>query len=35
MPDSAIGKRLYEPDDAEDELRARFDRIRRARGREA
>jgi putative ATPase len=35
MPDSAIGKRLYEPDDAEAELRARLDRIGRARGREA
>jgi putative ATPase len=35
MPDSAIGKRLYEPDDAEEELRARLERIRRARGREA
>jgi putative ATPase len=34
MPDSAIGKRLYEPDDSEEELRARLDRIRRARGRE-
>jgi putative ATPase len=33
MPDSAIGKRLYEPDDAEAELRARLERIRRARGR--
>jgi putative ATPase len=35
MPDSAIGKRLYEPDEAEAELRARLDRIRQARGREA
>ena len=34
MPDSAIGKRLYEPDEAEAELRARLERIRRARGRE-
>jgi putative ATPase len=33
MPDSAIGKRLYEPDDAESELRARLEEIRRARGR--
>jgi putative ATPase len=35
MPDPAIGKRLYEPDDAEAELRARLDQIRRSRGREA
>jgi putative ATPase len=35
MPDAAIGKRLYEPDEAEGELRARLDQIRRARGREA
>ena len=35
MPNAAIGKRLYEPDDAEAELRARVDRIRRTRGREA
>jgi putative ATPase len=35
MPDSAIGQRLYEPDDAEAELRARLEQIRRARGREA
>jgi putative ATPase len=34
MPDSAIGKRLYQPDDAETELRARLEQIRRARGRE-
>jgi hypothetical protein len=34
MPDSAIGKRLYEPDDAESELRARLEQIRRTRGRE-
>jgi len=34
MPDSAIGKRLYEPDEAEAELCARLERIRRARGRE-
>ena len=34
MPDSAIGKRLYEPDEAEAELRARLEQIRRARGRE-
>ena len=32
MPNAAIGKRLYEPDDAEAELRARLDRIRRTRG---
>jgi putative ATPase len=35
MPDSAIGKRLYEPDEAEAMLRARLAEIRRARGREA
>jgi putative ATPase len=35
MPDSAIGKRLYEPDEAEAELRARLEEIRRARGRGA
>jgi putative ATPase len=33
MPDSAIGQRFYEPDDAEDSLRARLEAIRRARGR--
>ena len=33
MPDPAIGQRFYEPDDAEDALRARLDEIRRARGR--
>ena len=33
MPDAAIGKRLYEPDDAEAELRARLEDIRRGRGR--
>jgi putative ATPase len=35
MPDSAIGKRLYDPNDAEAELGARLDQIRRQRGREA
>jgi putative ATPase len=35
MPDAAIGKRLYDPDEAEAELRARLQEIRRARGREA
>ncbi len=34
MPDSAIGKRLYEPDEAEAELKAKLEEIRRARGRE-
>jgi putative ATPase len=33
MPDSAIGERFYEPDDAEAALRARLEEIRRARGR--
>jgi putative ATPase len=33
MPDRAIGQRFYEPDDAEAELRARLEEIRRARGR--
>jgi putative ATPase len=33
MPDPAIGKRLYEPDEAEAELRARLEEIRRRRGR--
>jgi hypothetical protein len=33
MPDSAIGQRFYEPDDAETALRKRFEEIRRARGR--
>jgi hypothetical protein len=33
MPESAIGRRLYEPDEAEAELRARLEEIRRARGR--
>ena len=35
MPDAAIGKRLYEPDEAEAALRDRLNEIRRARGREA
>ena len=33
MPDSAIGERFYEPDDAEAALRERLEEIRRARGR--
>jgi putative ATPase len=33
MPDAAIGRRLYEPDEAEAELRARLEEIRRLRGR--
>ncbi len=33
MPETAIGKRLYEPDDAEAALRERLEAIRRARGR--
>jgi putative ATPase len=33
MPDSAIGRRFYEPDEAEALLRDRLDEIRRARGR--
>ena len=33
MPESAIGQRLYAPDEAEAELRARLEEIRRARGR--
>jgi len=33
MPDSVIGERFYEPDDAEAVLRARLEEIRRARGR--
>ncbi len=33
MPDSAIGERFYEPDDAEALLRERLEEIRRARGR--
>jgi hypothetical protein len=33
MPDSAIGRRFYEPDEAEALLRERLDEIRRARGR--
>ncbi len=33
MPDSAIGKRLYEPDEAEAQLRERLEEIRRRRGR--
>jgi len=34
MPDRAIGERFYEPDEAEAELAARLEAIRRARGRE-
>ena len=33
MPDPAIGQRFYDPDDAESELRARLEEIRKARGR--
>ncbi len=33
MPQSTIGRRLYEPDEAEAQLRARLEEIRRARGR--
>jgi putative ATPase len=33
MPDRAIGRRFYEPDEAEAALRARLEEIRRARGR--
>jgi putative ATPase len=33
MPESVIGERFYEPDDAEAALRARLEEIRRARGR--
>jgi hypothetical protein len=33
MPDSAIGRRFYEPDDAEALLRERLEQVRRARGR--
>jgi hypothetical protein len=33
MPDGAIGKRFYEPDEAEALLRERLEQIRRARGR--
>jgi putative ATPase len=33
LPDGAIGKRFYEPDEAEAALRARLEEIRRARGR--
>jgi putative ATPase len=33
MPDAAIGARLYDPDEAEAELRKRLEEIRRARGR--
>ncbi len=33
LPDAAIGKRFYEPDEAEAALRARLQEIRRARGR--
>jgi replication-associated recombination protein RarA len=33
MPDSALGQRFYEPDEAEALLRERLEEIRRARGR--
>jgi putative ATPase len=33
MPDSAIGRRFYEPDEAEALLRERLEQVRRARGR--
>ena len=33
MPDAAIGKRFYEPDEAEEALRRRLEEMRRARGR--
>ncbi len=33
MPDAAIGTRLYEPDEAEAQLRERLEEVRRARGR--
>ncbi len=33
MPDPAIGQRFYEPDQAEEPLRARLEEVRRARGR--
>jgi putative ATPase len=33
MPDAVIGARLYEPDEAEAELRKRLEEVRRARGR--
>jgi hypothetical protein len=33
MPESAVGRRLYEPDEAEAQFRDRLEEIRRARGR--
>jgi len=33
LPDSAIGQRFYEPDEAEAALRARLEEVRRGRGR--
>jgi putative ATPase len=33
MPDAVVGERFYQPDDAEAELRARLEEVRRARGR--
>jgi hypothetical protein len=33
MPDSIIGQRLYDPDEAEAALRERLEEIRRKRGR--
>jgi hypothetical protein len=35
MPDPAIGRRFYEPDEAEALLRDKLDEIRKARGRGA
>jgi hypothetical protein len=35
MPESAIGRRFYEPDEAEAELRVRLEELRRRRGRSA
>jgi hypothetical protein len=35
MPDTAIGRRFYEPDDAEAALREKLEQVRRARGRAA
>ena len=34
LPQSVVGSRFYEPDDAEAELASRLERIRRARGSE-
>ena len=35
LPESVVGARFYEPDEAEDELAARLQRIRGARGSQA